>query len=139
MRNEAGITLEPKRAVKWQAGYRGTRVDGYCSSTAEECAGVVDDQLSSSGVAANDLFYIVRNGPCFVKTDLAGGAANVIAEGDLLVALTAASSQATTAGRIASGSSANAAHVLNRLGKAMAAATTAQTNHDLLVDLDILN
>lgn len=139
VRNSSGITLEPKRAVRWESGYRGRRVDGYCAATAAECAGIVDDHLPSAGVADDDLFWVMRKGPGLVKTDLAGGANNVIADGNLMVALTAATSGATTAGRVAAGSASTSSHVLNRIGKAMSAKTTANTNADVLVDLDILN
>ena len=139
VRNASGITLEPKRSVVWKTGFRGTRVDGYVATTAGEVAGVVDDQLGASGVANNDLFWIARKGPALVKNDIASGAGTVIAEGALVVALTAVTSQATTAGRVASGSAATSSHVLNRIGKAMSAKTTANTNADVLVDLDILN
>ncbi|SFH96981.1 hypothetical protein [Planctomicrobium piriforme] len=149
VRNVSGIALLPKRTVKWAAGYRGKRVDGYCSVTAEECAGVVDEHLPAAGVPNNDLFWIAVKGPSLTKTDLAGGANNSIAEGDVLAALTAATSQATTSGRVApwTGLTSAAAgttdgtqakYLLNYLGRAMSAKTTAQTNQDILVDLAIL-
>jgi hypothetical protein len=144
VRNSSGISLLPKRAVKWESGYRGTRVDGYCAVTAAECAGIVDDQLPAGGVADDDLFWVVRKGPCLLLTDLAGGANNVFSDGTVVVALTAATSQATTAGRIAPQSLTGATAVLggqiqNAIGKAMSAKTTANTNADILVDLEIIN
>jgi hypothetical protein len=106
-------------------------------------AGVVDEWLPSAGVVDDDLFWIVRKGPTLVLTDLAGGAANVITSGANLVALTAATSQATTAGRVqeyafTTNVTALQSQVLNRLGKAMSAKTTANTNADLLVDLQLI-
>lgn len=138
VRNTAGFNLEPKRAVSWEAGYRGTRVDGYCEATAAECAGIVDDQLPSAGVEDDDLFWVMRKGPGLVLTDLAGGANNVVAEGALVIALTAATSGATTAGRATDGA-VDATNIYNRIGKAMSAVTTGNTNADLLVDLDLIN
>jgi hypothetical protein len=144
VRNSSGITLAPKRTVVWESGYRGRRVSGYSATTAGEVAGVVDDKLSSTGVADDDLFWIVRGGPCLVKTDIASGANNVFSDGTVVVALTAVTSQSTTSGRVAPQSLAGATapladQVQNRIGIAMSAQTTANTNNDLLVDLCLLN
>jgi hypothetical protein len=143
VRNASGITLLPKRVVKWKSGQIGKQVDGYCAVDFEAVAGVVDEWLPSAGVVDDDLFWIVRKGPTLVLTDLAGGAANVITSGANLVALTAATSQATTAGRVqeyafTTNVTALQSQVLNRLGKAMSAKTTANTNADLLVDLQLI-
>ena len=75
-----------------------------------------------------------------VTTDLAGGANDVINIGDVLTALTAATSGATTAGRVKPQSLAGATSVLgleimNMIGRAMSAATTANTGANLLVDI----
>ena len=142
-RNVSGITLERRRLVKWAAGYRNKRVDGYCAVDSEECAGVVDEALSTNGVPNHDLFWLEVKGPCLVKTPLAASALNVITSGDKLVALTAATSQATTAGRIQSfaattGTTTALSSILNYIGIAMSSMTTAQTNTDCLVDLKIL-
>lgn len=142
VRNTSGIALLPKRIVRWAANYRGKRVDGYTTTTAAEAAGVVDEFLGSAGVRNGDLFWITVGGPSLVKTDLAGGANNLLPEGTVVVALTAATSQATTAGRLApqdlTGATALlAAQVQNRLGVCMSAKTTANTNSDILVDLHI--
>ena len=87
VRNVSGITLLPGRTVTWKTGYRGTRVDGYSTTTAQEVAGVVDDQLPTSGVANNDLFWLMIKGPALIKTPLAAGAGSVFAAGDVLAAL----------------------------------------------------
>lgn len=143
VRNVSGITLERRRVVKWKAGFRNKRVDGYCAVDFEEVAGVVDEALSTNGVPNHDLFWLEVKGPCLVKTALAASALNVIAEGDKLVALTAAISQATTSGRIQSmaattGTTSALSALYNYIGIAMSAMTTAQTNSDCLVDLKIL-
>lgn len=141
VRNVSGITLTPGRTVSWKAGFRGRRIDGFTTTTAQEVAGVVDDQLPAAGVANNDLFWLIVKGPVLLKTPLAGGAGNVFAEGDVLVALTAATSQATTAGRpavLASAATTNtAAAIINRFARVMSAMTTGQTNQNMLVDLNI--
>lgn len=149
VRNVSGIALLPKRAVKWAAGYRHRRVDGYCCITAEECAGVVDEWLPTAGVRNGDLFWIVVGGPTLMLSSLAGDAENVITEGSALYALTAATSQATTAGRVvawngtfsAAQTTDGTAGKINQnyVGRAMSAKTTANTNSNILVDLKILN
>jgi hypothetical protein len=142
VRNVSGIALLPKRAVRYQAtaGNYGGRVDGYTTTTAAPFAGVVDEYLPSTGVPANDLFWIVVKGPTLMLPDLAAGANNVINIGDALVALTAATSQATTAGRVApqdlTGATAPLANqVQNKFGHALTARTTANTTLDVLVNL----
>lgn len=135
VRNTSGISLAPKRAVKWESGFRGLRVNGYCSITSEECAGVVDDQLSASGVADDDLFWVMRKGPGLCKTALASAA---IAENDIVVALTSASSVSTTAGRLGVGGNTVALNVINRIGRAISARTAAETDADILIDLELM-
>ena len=140
VRNTSGAALAPKRLVTWESGYRGRRVSAYADVAAEEVAGVVDDRLPASGVADDDLFWLIVGGPALVKTANAGASA-VIAEGDVLVALTAGTT--ADAGRLGvanTASTALAASVsINRIGRAMSAATTANTNSDLLVDVQLLN
>jgi hypothetical protein len=142
VRNKSGFALLPGRQVAWQAGYRGRRVAGYTRTTTQEVAGIVDDKLPSTGVADDDLFWLLRKGPALVKTPNAGGAANVFAEGDVLVALTAATTGAVTAGRPAvldlSVATNTAQAIVNRFGRVMSAMTTAQTNADMLVDLELM-
>lgn len=79
-------------------------------------------------------------GPTLVLNDIASGAGTVIAERDVLVALTAATSQATTAGRVAVQDLTGATALLgnavqNAFGRALSARTTAETNSSVLVDL----
>jgi hypothetical protein len=143
VRNASGIALLPKRVVRFKntAGNdRVGQVDGYTTTTAADFAGVVDEWLPSAGVPANDLFYIVIEGPTRTLTDIAGDADNVFSVGDVVVALTAATSQATTAGRVGpqdlTGATALLANqVQNRIGTALSAKTTANTNADLLIDM----
>lgn len=143
VRNTSGFALEPKRLVSWEAGYRGLRVAGYVSVTSAEVAGVVDPDLPSTGVADDDLFWLFRKGPVLVKTPVAGDATNVFTEGEVLGALVGATTGAAAAGRlgkVATGTTATLpSTVINRVGRAISAATTANTNADLLVDLEILN
>jgi hypothetical protein len=144
VRNVSGTTLLPKRVVTWKAGYRGKQVDGYCTTDAQECAGVVDEFLPAGGVANNDLFWIVVKGPTLVLNGLAGDATNAIAAGDKLIALTAATSQSVTSGRVqamaltsTSTGTTDGSHtkaIVNRFGVAMSAKTAAQIDADVLAD-----
>lgn len=137
VRNSAAIALLPKRLVAFDNAFVGQRCNGY--TTTSYAPGVpVDELLPVAGVPINDLFYVVMEGPCAVLTDLAGGANNVVTVMDPLAALTAATSGATTAGRVATANTAGSTtsqrdSLLNVVGRAMSAATTANTNLSLLM------
>lgn len=144
VRNVSAGALLPKRLVTLQTGgtdgrfYTG-RVDGYARLTAAR-AYPVDEYLPAAGVPVNDLFWVVIEGPAKVLTDLASGAGSVFNVGDVVVALTAATSGATTAGRVApqdlTGATANLGNqVMNYVGHALSAATTSNTGADLLVEV----
>lgn len=140
VKNSSGISLLPRRIVMWKAGTNQTEVDGYVRTTSAEGAGVVDEWLPTAGVANGDYFWLVVAGPTLVLNDIASGAGTVIAERDVLVALTAATSQATTAGRVAVQDLTGATALLgnavqNAFGRALSARTTAETNSSVLVDL----
>lgn len=139
VRNIAAFTLAPKRLLRTVAGKTG-QSDGYANSNPQTVLGVVD-QAYTGNIAINDLFYCVVEGPCLVKTPLAGDVTNSIAVGDWLVNATGATSGATTGGRAADISLAGATAVLGNqilyaFGQAMSAATTANTDADLLTFVD---
>jgi len=143
MRNSSGIALLPKRIGACEIDATtpdewGRRVAGYTTTTAAH-GKPIDEYLPAAGVPANDLFYIVMDGPAVVLTSLSDLSADVAA-GDWLVAITAATSQATTAGRVAlqdlTGATANlAVQIMNRIGRALSAKTTQNTNADLLLEV----
>lgn len=138
VRNSSGISLTPGRLVTWKSTKQGMEVDGYSRlDQAEIVAGVVDEWLPSGGVADDDLFWLVVKGPALIKKALDGA---TVAKDDYVVATTAATSQATTAGRIAGlVSTSNAtfcmSQALNRIGVAMS--TSATTAADVLVYVDL--
>lgn len=143
VRNSSGIALLPKRVVAYASGYLGKRVDGYTRTTAVWGAGVVDEFLPSAGAQNNDLFWIVTRGNTQVLTDLAASEQASIAEGGILVALTAATSQATTAGRVAAHTftlteTPLANMILNHFGRALSANTTGQTDRSLLARVNFI-
>lgn len=143
VRNVAAVALPPKHLVSWASGYRGKRVDGRTCTTAQEVAGVVDELWPTSGVPIGEMFWLQVQGPCLVKSPYVAASATMDwSIGDWLVAVTAATSGATTSGRISiqdlTGATALlGAQIQNRIGQALSACTSANTNVDKLVDLKL--
>ena len=143
VRNTSGIALLPKRIAAFEVDATnpdewGRRVAGYTTVTDEE-GYPIDEYLPAAGVPDNDLFYVVVRGPAVVLTALTDFNP-AIGGGDWLAAITAATSQATTAGRVTNHDISGATSVLanaimNRIGRALSAATTANTNTDLLIEV----
>ena len=167
VRNVSGIALLPGRVARFAAGALaangapggvfGGQVDGYAAPAANpadftslQSYGVpVDEYLPTAGVQNNDLFWVVVQGPAGVLTDLATLSPSINV-GDLVIAQTAATSQATTAGRIIDigAVTSNATYIgqiaLCAIGRAMSgpagAATTAATgnNTNATVVVDVI-
>lgn len=139
VKNSSGIALTPGRVVRFKVGTNRTEVDGYTRLDGQGDSAVMDEYLPSSGVINGDYCWVVVEGPSTVKTALEGTALNVFAQNDLVIALTAATSQATTAGRVQAATYADATDVARvragAVGYAMSAMTTGQTNSDMLVDV----
>jgi hypothetical protein len=140
VRNVAGFALLPKRLVKLRKTSNTllAEVDGYARTTAEGPVFPIDEWLPAAGVPDDDVFYVVIEGPATVLTPLEADANNVFNVGDVLVSLTAATSGATTAGRVRPQDLTGATALLgdqiqNRIGRALSARTTANTAADLLV------
>jgi hypothetical protein len=144
VRNVSGVALLPGQLVNLQTGgtdgrYFLGRVDGLAYVTAQR-AYPVDEWLPAAGCPNHDLCWIVVAGPASVLTALDGGSDNVFSVGSLVVALTAVTSQATTAGRVAPQDLTGATSLLgkqiqNAIGTALSAATTANTNKQLLIEV----
>jgi hypothetical protein len=149
VRNDSGVSLLPKMAVTWKSGFRGKRVDGYADFSPDRAiAGIVDEFLPSTGVAANDYFWLTVKGPTLAITGMVGDETNVISVDDWLINLTAAAStHSTTAGRVgpailpAAGLTTNITFAqsnnIYKFARAMSAKTTANTNANLLVYVDL--
>ena len=148
VRNVGAAAMLPKRlATLKRSGLNFLgQVDGYGDITAEANAFPIDEWLPAAGVPVNDLFWIVIEGPAMCLTPIGTGEFNGnIANGQNLVALTAATSGATTAGRVAceniTGSSAATDYtflsdqILNRIGQAISARTTGETNSAILINV----
>jgi len=123
--------LLPKRLVTFNtaAGKLFSEVNGYAAVTNEERVGVVDEWLPASGVARNDVFWVTVDGPTEVAHALSG---SNIAAGDRIAAITAATSGATTAGRvtpspISAATTGAGDNAPGAIGYAMSAATSANT------------
>lgn len=147
VRNNSGIALLPKRLgrIEATAGQGRCRVDGYATTTAAR-GYPIDEFLPATGVADKDLFWIVLKGPAIVKTGLTTLGAT-IAVGDMVVAQTAATSQATTAGRADARTFTSTAAtgvglqamLENAIGYCLSAVTSDNTDSNLLVDVNLLN
>lgn len=153
VRNVSGITLLPGRLVTWQSGYRYRRVDGYSAVSNCEVAGVVDDFLPTAGVRNGDLFWLVVQGPCraTLSNTAAECATSLVAEGNFLTAVTAASTVvSTTAGRFTGRAAdltcaildctngTNALFLMNHFARAISASTTANSNQLRRIHVKIL-
>jgi hypothetical protein len=134
VKNSAAIALLPGRLVKYKAGTNCAEVDGYPVGPRDSnVAGFVDEYLPSAGAAVSSYFWIVVRGPVAGLTGLAGDDGNVITEPQWLIALTAATSGATSAGRVTFVSNENSTDLeaneeINLVGYAMSNKTTANTN-----------
>jgi hypothetical protein len=147
VRNVSGTTLAAKRLVSWKTGYIGKRVDGYTDLDYDQlAAGVVDEHLSYD-VPANDLFWICVQGPTLVKNGLEAADTTAIPENSRICALTGDNSTATTSGRVRAialqatttdANNVNPLRVMGIIGRALSARTSAETNNDILVYLDLL-
>ena len=146
LRNLSGITLYGKRValLKTAAGYNLiTAVDGYCAILGNKNVVIIDEFLSVSGVAANDIFWGILEGPVIVLTPvLTGDDFNgAITAGAQIVGATAVTTQATSSGRVSNITVATAhatnAFTLatNMIGVALSTRTTGETNNvDLLIN-----
>lgn len=134
VRNTSGVALLPKRVVAFDTATAGpagfSETKGYTAVTNEERVGVVDEYLPATGVAANDVYWVTVEGPTEVSVALSG---SDIAVGDRLAAITAATSGATTAGRVTKsgvGAATNGAgdNSLGVLGRACSTGATTGAN-----------
>lgn len=150
VRNKSGATLYGKRLVQIDPT-NPNHILGYSITLAQE-AYPLDEFLPATGLQDGDLGWIVIKGPAVVKTPFTGAefqtasiaaGANIIA-GTHNAASTAAGTTgvpgrasgftivaATTAGQFSDLINA----IVNRIGRAMSAITSGQTDSDMLVDV----
>lgn len=143
IRNYAAFNILPGRCVApyvTNAGLCQSQTGGYTTTTAADFLGVADEYMSAAGCPQYDLFWAVVDGPSNVLSDIAAAAGNVIGLNARVVALTAVTNGAITAGRVAAQALAattlllaDASQIQNVIGRALTAITTANTNTLLLV------
>ena len=155
MRNVSGITAYAGMAVSGYAGLENKRFDGFTEVTAARSVGVIVDLLHSSGCRHGDMCWVIYKGPnlCFT----ANTEGDEYSIGDIIYAQTAASSTANTVGGTTADDGGKVAGwpavltftadqttdgtmgsvLTNRLGRALSASTTAETNTLKLVDLNV--
>jgi hypothetical protein len=132
VRNTSGITLYAKQNAHLQTSTLRTDVDRPTRLTSEGPSLLVDEYLPSTGVRNNDCFWAPVLGPALGLTSTTAGALNVIAAGDLLVAVTAAGTTSADAGHIATGATLGD-NLLNVVGVSESTMTTANSGADLLL------
>jgi hypothetical protein len=138
-KNGSGFTILPKRLVKPSTTANEVGImKGYVSVTADY-GYPVDEFIPSAGVPDGSYFYVVVQGPAVILTSLSAISADVVV-GDVLVGITGATTGATTSGRLAKQDLTGATallgnQVMNKIGRALSAATTGNTNSNLLVDV----
>lgn len=148
LRNTSGLTLLGKRfgLIDLTAGWEGVKsVYGYATVRPNRNIVLIDSWLPSTGVPDDGIFWGIIAGPALVLTPMAGAdQVGDIAVGSPLVNSTGTTTGATTSGRVALASIANATDAQGAfdqagalVGRALSARTTAETNSDLLVDLNI--
>lgn len=121
-RNSGTVNLLPGRIARYQPATSPLecRCDGYYFQAADSVAGVVDEFLPPAGVAPNDYFFLIIDGPTHV---IANGA---IAVGQRIEAATGTSQTDPTAGLVMPFATTPAvADLLAKIGHAQGAATAA--------------
>jgi hypothetical protein len=97
VRNTSGAPLLPGAVVKFKKAAILDEVDGAAAAATDAPLGVVDEYLPATGVANNDVCWVVVSGPTAINT------AATLAPGALVTA---------TAGAAATGTAANAIGVV---------------------------
>ncbi len=132
VRNASSQTALAKQVVKLLATNHG-QIDGQCIVNGQGPCVVVDEHLPAGGCLQNDLCHVVVEGPALVTNS---SAASTITAGDRVVAATAATTGATTAGRVITQDTTGATtplanQIQNAVGVAMS--TTSTTQADVLI------
>ena len=128
VKNSSGITLAAKRLVTFKSGSM-FEVDGYGFRTDGVASGVVDEYLTA-GVPNGEVFWITIEGPTEVALGLASQAA---ADTDLVALTSAASTDASTAGRAQTASVTTIGQHRSNFGRALSASAT--TAADILASV----
>lgn len=146
-RNVSGGALLPKRLVTSYTTSEGAPILGaantYPAALAAQAKGVIDSWLPSAGVADDDLFWVIIEGPCYVLTPMVNTQFNgAFAPGSVLCAATHTET-GTGAGRVSNtvfttdSITQNKAMTENRIGTCLATVTTGSTNTTVLINVDM--
>lgn len=148
LRNTSGIALLPKRLVLLDvtAGYGMFKnADGYAHDLAIGPCVLVDPWLPTAGVADDEIFWGIYQGPAMALTPTVAADFNAaISAGAPLVAATGTTSGNSTGGRVSNitlpGTTAGTvafSMARNMIGYALSARTTDVTNSDILVRMAV--
>lgn len=149
LRNQTGLTLYGGYLVKMAvtapsdfatSGYNMQlleTVTGYATDLAEKNVVAVSSYLPATGVPDDHIFWGIVSGLVTLKTRQDANIAGAIAIGSKLVAATGTTSGSTNSGRVDFATETTAAHAFNWVARALSAATTAQTDTSVLVDMAI--
>jgi hypothetical protein len=144
VRNSTGSVVKPAECYAYDTAYLNRRVNARATVLGSNVV-VADPLLPSAGIQDHDLFYAIISGPTLVTTPRSAMVA--LAKGDALVAGTASTTGNQDAGCIARiadslvAATTVAQHASNLdisrnvLGRAMSAATTANTGASLLINM----
>jgi hypothetical protein len=129
VRNASGTTLLPKRVAKFKSDSTdpriyGNQVSGY--ATIGLAGGVVDEFLPAAGVAPNELFWLVIEGPTKVTTDTQG--TTTIAVGGLVIPGTTADGTVIAQDTSVAAGAATFAQVNGALGRCRQAVAATATD-----------
>lgn len=142
LRNVSGVTLYGKRLARFTltAGVTAFEtVDRYSIALNEKPCVIIDEFLATNGVADDDIFWGILEGPVTCIMQHTAVADGIVAVGDILVAGTGAgTSQAVTSGGVAvltiTSESTASLQPQNVIGVALSAmAASTNTNADILV------
>jgi len=141
VQNGSGVAILPKQLCQFSttpgAINYGCVVSGYVNTTNGR-GYPADEFLPAAGVPAGAYFFIVTKGAalCRLPNQTADYGGTNVAVGGVLVGVTSAASTGVTAGRVAPQSvTASNDAAENYVGRALSAATTGQTDQDVLVDV----
>jgi hypothetical protein len=144
VRNSTGSLVKPAECYTYDTDYPNRRVNARTTVLGANSI-VADPLLPSAGIQDKDLFYAILSGPTLVTTPRSAMVA--LAKGDALVAGTASTTGNQDAGCIARiadslvAATTVAQHASNLdisrnvLGRAMSAATTANTGAQILINM----
>jgi len=139
VRNVSGGTLYGKRLCLLDATTAGLAngtggiftTKGYATTSGQANVAVIDEFIETNGVADDDIFWAILEGPVLVKTQATAGAAGTIAAGAKMIGGTgAATSGNSTAGGVGTTS---APLVTELIGTALSTMNSASTQQDVLM------